>query len=336
VGIFHTLRPWALVNFWVAGTRTKTFKDEATVKKTAAQKPFFEKYLPYILFIFIGYCIADVTILNYRDLMLPTQPPPARPPKSLQDAMVSRGAYSTVISRNIFSADGLIPDPLAAAGDAGRTSEDQAPVPSSLPLSLKGTIVHSDPKKSIANIEVRSKNQVLAYSVGRDIEGLAILQKVERTRVIIRNSNNSRLEYLEMKLEGGKISFAGSKPSAPGAGGTGKTDVAQVAPNKFEIKRSDLQKYLADTASILQQASMVPVHGPNGEIEGFKFIGIQPGSIYTQLGFQTGDTIKAVNGEKIDSPAKAMELYNALKNSANIKILTTRDGRETENDYTVK
>jgi general secretion pathway protein C len=304
------------------------------VKKTAAAKPFFEKYLPYLLFIFMGFCIADVLILNYRDLMLPTQPPPARPPAPIMESMQSRSAYSTVISRNMFSSDGVIPDPLVAAGQTGKPQgEDMTPVPSSLPLALKGTIVHSDPKKSIANIEVRSKNQVLAYTVGRDIEGLAVLQKVERSRAIIRNSNNNRLEYLEMKLEGGKIAFSTSKPTAPTAG---KTDVAQVAPNKFEIKRSDLQKYLADTASILQQASMIPRRGANGEIECYKFIGIQPGSVYTQLSFQVGDCLKAVNGEKIDSPAKAMEMYNALKQSPNIKILMERDGRDQENEYTVK
>jgi general secretion pathway protein C len=304
------------------------------VKKTAAAKPFFERYLPYLLFIFMGFCIADVVILNYRDLMLPTQPPPARPPAPITEGMPSRSTYSTVISRNMFSSDGVIPDPLVAAGQSGRPQEDSAPVPSSLPLALKGTIVHSDPKKSIANIEVRSKNQVLAYTVGRDIEGLATLQKVERTRAIIRNSNNGRLEYLEMKLEGGKIAFSPTK-AAPAAG-SGKSDVAQVAPNKFEIKRSDLQKYLADTASILQQASMIPRRGANGEIECYKFIGIQPGSVYTQLSFQVGDCLKAVNGEKIDSPAKAMEMYNALKQSPNIKILMERDGRDQENEYTVK
>ena len=304
------------------------------MKKTAVQKPFFEKYLPYLLFVLIGFFAADVLILNFRDLMLPSKPPPARPPKSASEMAPSKGTYSSVISRNIFSSDGVIPDPLLANGQTGPGQEDAAPVQSSLPLALKGTIVHSDPKKSIANIEVRSKNQTLAYSVGRDIEGLATLQKVERSRIIIRNSNNSRLEFIEMKMEGGKINFTAAKNTAPAA--AGKTDIAQTAPNHFEIKRSDLQKYLADTASILQQASMVPRRNANGEIECYKFIGIQPGSVYTQLGFQVGDCLKAVNGEKIDSPAKAMELYNSLKNSPNIKILTERDGREQENDYSVK
>jgi general secretion pathway protein C len=311
-----------------------TSKDDGSVKQAPIRKPVFEKYLPYLLFIFLGYCIADVVILNYRDRMLPTQPPPARPPHTDTDSTVSRGAYNTVISRNIFSSDGLIPDPLMAAGESKRKDNDSAPVPSSLPLALKGTIVHSIPAKSIANIELRSKSQVLAYSIGRDIDGLATLVSVERNKAIFRNTNNNRLEYIEMKAEGGKISFATAKPS--GAIPDGKGDIAQVAPNKFEIKRTDLQKYLGNMSAILQQASMIPRRGANGEIECFKFVSIQPGSVYTSLGFQNGDCIKGVNGEKIDSPQKAMEAFNNLKDASRIKILSERDGRDQESDYTVK
>lgn len=299
------------------------------------QKPFFEKFLPYLLFIFIGYCIADIAILNYRDLMLPTQPPPARPKKSMADNLNSRDAYSSVISRNIFSSDGIIPDQLIAIGQKkSAEGEEAAPVLSSLPITLVGTIVHSNPTKSIANINIKSKNQTLAYSIGRDIESLAKLEKVERSKIIIRNANNNRLEFIEMKLDGGKISFGSAKPL--GSESSVKSDVLQVAPNKFEIRRADLLKYTNDMASILQQAAMAPQRGANGEIEGFKFLSIQPGSVYTQLGFQNGDVLKAVNGEKIDSPAKAMELYNALKNSNAINLTVERDGKTQDNGYTIK
>ncbi len=304
------------------------------MKQTPVRKPPFEKYLPYLLFVFLGYTIADLTILNYRDLMLPSGAPPPRPPRIEPDMSVSRGAYNSVISRNIFSSDGAIPDALLPAGQKpGEGQQENDPVPSSLPLALKGTIVHSNPAKSIATIEVRSKNQSFPFMVGRDIEGLATLTKVERNKAIFRNSNNGRLEFIEMKINGSKISFSTSKGPLSGES---RGDVAQVAPNKFEVKRSDLLKYTNDMSSILQQAAMIPVRGPNGEIEGFKFVSIQPGSVYTQLGFQNGDMIKAVNGEKIDSPAKAMELYNALKNSSTIKITKSRDGRDEEVDYTVK
>ena len=307
------------------------------MKQAPIRKPVFEKYLPYVLFVFIGYCLADVIILNFRDRMLPTQPPPARPARVEPDLSVSRGAFNSVIARNIFSSDGLIPDPLMAAGETKRKDDDSAPVLSALPLALKGTIVHSNPAKSIANIELRSKNQVLAYSVGRDIDGLATLKSVERNKVTFRNTNNNRLEYIEMNAEGTKLSFASAALNKPGAViPDGKGDIAQVAPNKYEIKRTDLQKYLGNMSAILQQASMIPRRGANGEIEGFKFISIQPGSVYTALGFQNGDTIKGVNGEKIDSAQKAMEAFNKLKDAPTIKISLERDGRDQDTEYTVK
>lgn len=300
-------------------------------KASPSQRPFFEKYLPYLLFVLIGYGAADLVILKYRDLMLPTEPPPARPKSFLQDSSQGRGAYNTIIARNIFSLDGTIPDQLVAQGEKAQDDSNQTPVLSSLPLTLKGTIVSSIPEKSIASIEVKSKNQVLPFVVGREIEGLAMLTKVERNKAIFRNLNNNRMEFIEMKTDAGKVSFSASKSSS-----TGKTDVMQTAPDKFEIKRSDILKYTADMGAVLQQASMVPRRGASGEIECFKFLAIQPGSIYTQLGFQTGDCIKGVNGEKVDSAAKAMQLYNALKNSDKINLQMERDGRDRDFDYTVK
>jgi general secretion pathway protein C len=295
------------------------------------KKPFFEKYLPYLLFVFIGYCLADVLILNFRDLMLPSEPPPAMAKSSNQDNFQNRGAYQVITTRNIFSSDGVIPEALVAKGQEPGNLDNE-PVPSNLPLTLKGTIVHSNPAKSIATIEVKSKSLTNAYPVGVNIENLATLEKVERRKIIIRNLNNRQLEFIEMK-DAGKLSFGISAP--PQRGGTGG-EVAEIAPNKFEIKRSVIQKYTSDMASVLQQAAMAPRRGANGEIECFKFLSIQPGSIYTELKFQNGDCISGVNGEKIDSPAKAMEMYNAFKNSPNLKLQMERDGRPLEYDYIIK
>jgi general secretion pathway protein C len=294
------------------------------------RRPFFETLLPFLLFLFLGYCLADLAILGFRDRMLPNQPPPARPKNFQNSATESRSTYNTIITRNIFASNGIIPDPLMSQGPS--QEQEQTPVLSSLPLVLRGTIVTTDPTRAIANVEIKSKQQVLPFRVGYEIDKLATLIKVERSRIIFRNTNNGRLEFIEMKTEGQKINLQGAK--APVS--SGKSDVAQVAPNKFEIKRSDVLKYTNDMASILQQAAMAPRRNANGEIDGFKFLSIQPGSIYSQLGFQNGDTIKGVNGDKVDSPAKAMELYNALKTSNAIKITIERDGRDTDMDYNVK
>lgn len=305
-------------------------KSPKTSPKTMRRRPFFETLLPFFLFLFLGYCLADLAILGFRDRMLPNQPPPSRPKNFQNNGIESRSTYNTIITRNIFASNGIIPDPLMSQGPS--QEQEQTPVLSSLPLVLRGTIVTTDPTRAIANIEIKSKQQVLPFRVGYEIDKLATLTKVERNRIVFRNSNNGRLEFIEMKTEGQKISLQSAKPAVGG----GKSDVIQVAPNKFEIKRSDVLKYTNDMASILQQAAMAPRRNANGEIDGFKFLSIQPGSIYSQLGFQNGDTIKGVNGDKVDSPAKAMELYNALKTSNAIKITIERDGRDTDMDYNVK
>lgn len=300
--------------------------------KRIIKRPPFEGVYPYVVFLFLGYCIADLVALQMRGYMLPSSPPPLRSAQIQDSGLQSRGSFSGITSRNIFTADGSIPDALSTTAEE-KTDErrDEAPVPSSLPLGLVGTIVHSNPNKSIANIEVRPKSTVIAVRPNQEIDNLATLVSVERGRIIIRNSNNQRLEFLELKNMT-KLTFNAPKASAT----TSVGDVKAVGDNKFEIKRSDILKYTSDLSSVLQQAAMQPRRKANGEIDCFQFLSIQPGSIYTQLGFQKGDCLKSVNGEFIDSPAKAMEMYNSLKSAPNIKIMVERDGRDQLMDYTAR
>lgn len=296
------------------------------------QRPPLEKWYSYILFVFVGYCIADLAILAYRDRMLPQSAPPARPKAPHVDNTVSRGAYNTITSRNIFASNGLIPDALVDKAKGGPQKEEE-PVPSQLPLTLIGTLVHSNPAKSIAAIEVRGKNQVTSYSPGKDIPGMASIIRVERQKVVFRNLNSNRLEFIEMKKEGSKVAFGAGAPTMPGIG----KEVQKVDDNNFVIKRADLLKYTNDLSSILMQARAVPNREPGtGNINGFRLLDMQPGSIYEQLGLQRMDVIKSVDGTPVDSPAKAMELYNTLKNSPKVTLQIERNGKNETKTYNIQ
>ncbi len=75
----------------------------------------------------------------------------------------------------------------------------------------------------------------------------------------------------------------------------------------------------------------------NGRLDGFIIADIQKGSIFEKLGIRQNDVLKSVNGESIDSPAKAMELYQALRsNAAQINLQLERDGRVENLTYTIK
>jgi general secretion pathway protein C len=303
-------------------------------KGNRSNRPPLEKWYAYILLGFIGFAIADLVILNLRDKMLPNQAPPPRPKSQMVEAIPARSVYNTIIARNIFSSDGTIPDPITPKGqDPSKPQQEEPPVLSSLPLTLIGTLVHSNPERSIATLEIKGKNKILSFIAGREIEGFATLVKVERHKIIIRNTNNNRLEFIEMK-DVGKLAFGLATPAANK--GEGKGDVMQTGDNQFALKRSDLLKYTSDLSSILQQARAIPNRDPNtGEINGYRVLDIQPGSVYEQLGIQRMDVIKGVNGEKVDNPAKAMELYNQLKNSNAIKITVERNGKTEELSYTI-
>lgn len=296
------------------------------------QRPPFEKWYAYILFVFVGYCIADLAILAYRDRMLPQSAPPSHPKSAQLESSVSRGVYNSITSRNIFASNGQIPEALVDKSKGAEAQKEEIPVPSQLPLNLIGTLVHSNPEKSIAAIEVKGKNQVVSYSPGKEIEGMASIIKVERQKVTFRNLNSNRLEYIEMKKDGNKVAFG----SSVRAGGAGK-EVMKTGDNNFSIKRADLLKYTNDLSSILMQARAVPNREPGtGNINGFRILDMQPGSIYEQLGLQRMDVIKSVDGTPVDSPAKAMELYNTLKNSPKVTLQIERNGKSETMTYNIQ
>lgn len=284
----------------------------------------------YALLVFLAFTIADLTIIYVRDLMIPDQAPPKKIQPVRPPVFVDRSQFSVITNRNLFNSNGIMPEAITARKE---TKKENDPVPSQLPITVLGTLVHSNPAKSIAALELKSKNMSGSYSVGADVEGLAKIERVERGVVFIRNSGNGMLEYIEMNKGANKVAFDASKAESPKAG----KEVMTTGTNSFSIKRADLLKYTNDLSSVLMQARAVPNRDPNtGEINGFRILDMQPGSIYEQLGLQRMDVIKGVNGEPVDSVQKAMEMYNTLKNGTQVKMQIERGGKLDTFTYDIK
>ena len=64
--------------------------------------------------------------------------------------------------------------------------------------------------------------------------------------------------------------------------------------------------------------------------------GMGGGSLFSDIGFLNGDIVQAINGERIDSPNKALALYEALKNKARVTVLIERDGQPKTIRYTIR
>ena len=300
------------------------------LKNKSGPRPAWERFFPSLFLLFLAFATADVLILAFRDRMLPTQVPPARPKPPPITTGLEIGAFNTIISRNIFSSDGIIP-PILHGEKGGGGQQDAPPTLSQLPLNLIGTLVHSNPERSIAAIEVKSKNQVISYTPKKEIEGLATVEKVERMKVIIRNLNNNRLEYLEIKTDS-KVSFGTTAKVTPGGGGI----VSKVGENEFRISRTTLDAQLTNLPEILRQAKALPATDASGNIYGFRITAIEPGSVYGELGILNGDVITGVQGNPVTSAQQAMEMYQNLRTAGDIEIQVERDGRRQTLKYQVK
>ncbi len=288
-------------------------------------RPPFEKLAIYALLALFALMIADFSILSVRPRMLPAQPPPARHIQQSMMPMTDRSAYNVVTSRNIFNADQKIPTPFGATEGGPKAPADAPPVPTQLPLQLLGTIVHVNPMRSVATINLKSKNEQMAFRVAQTIpENLAVIEKIERNKVIFRNKATMRLEYVEIK-EDAKFNFGQAAAIAPVKHG----EVSQTSDTDFSIKNADIKKFTNDLPSVLQSARAVPVPG------GFRIEEIMPNSIFEKLGLKPGDTIRGVNGEMVDTPAKAMEMYNQLRTANSIKLDIERGGQRQQNNYSI-
>lgn len=303
----------------------------SSLNKGPKHRPPFEAFYLYGLALLLGYWMADLGTLYVRPSLLPTQPPPSRPARAIKSNFTDITRYNPITDRNVFNEDGMIPDKLSAEG-GDQVLADNDPVQSQLPLKLEGTLVHSNNKKSVATITLKTKNEARAFMVDYEVDGMARITRIERRKVIFRNLNNNRLEYIDIPKDTA-VTFGVKDPVVSGGG----EEVQKKGEFDFTMRRGDVAKYTADLGAVLQQARMVPniVPGSGGKVDGFRFVAIQPGSIYEKLGFKPMDVIKKVNGEDVNSPTKAMELYNALKSEGRIKLTVERNGREENFNYDV-
>lgn len=304
-------------------------------KLNAQQRSVIQKWALYGLLLFIGFTAADLGIIYVREYFIPQSAPPKKAPKQQTAGYVDRSQYSAITNRNLFSSSGAIPDALAALNAAQEDQKEDIPVQSSLPLNLIGTLVHTDPSKSVAAIEVKSKNMSGSYMVGAEIENMAKIEKVERGIVYFRNLNNGALEYIEISRGNSKVNFDSVKAAGPVKAG-GK-EIQAIGNNTFRVKRADLNKYLNDLSGLLMQARALPNRDPNtGEINGYRLVDYQPGSIFEQMGLPRGTLIKSAGGEPVNSIQSAMEMFNKLKKESKVKLGVEVNGSEQDFNYEIQ
>src|SRR5438093_1351258 len=120
------------------------------------------------------------------------------------------------------------------------------------------------------------------------------------------------------------------KPPAPGGEG-----VRQLSENQYVVARSEINNALTNLSDLATKARIVPSF-KNGVANGFKLFSIVPDSLYAKIGVQNGDVIRRINGYEMNSPDKALEIYQKLRDANRIEIELERRGETLRKSYSIE
>lgn len=242
----------------------------------------------------------------------------------------------------------------AAAPTTPQNCNDARAVPArtTLRLVLVAGVIAERPEWSIASLTDLTTRETRVYGVGDAVQGARLL-RVDRVRdprdatgagfqVVAVLCNNGTKEYVDFGLEGGAApAFAAGvvpgrlpdgDPSPPA--GLDVSGVKKLADNRYELKKQLVDQSLSNLNNIATQARIVPSF-KNGVANGFKLFSIQPGSLYSAIGIENGDVIQRINGYEINSPDKALEIYQKLREASHVTIEIERNGQPVKKDYNI-
>lgn len=264
-----------------------------------------------------AYFVADFLSIATAPLIPEITSPKAPPALAAQKNLQS---YTTILSRNLFNEKGLIPETDDSSGFDG------PPVKTSLPLNLMGVIVVQDELKSVASIEDRGSNQVIAVRVNEPITPETLVQKIESNKVIFINKNSGRREFVDLPKEGVLPTVRAKSTSSAGSG------IQKASETNYQIPREEVDKTLSNLNEVLTQARCVP-NFENGRPSGYRCFQIVPGSIYDKLGMKDGDVISEINGQSINDPGKAFEIFGQLRTMSSVDLRLKRGTQSLNMHY---
>jgi len=287
----------------------------------------FQKFIREILlllFILLGFSLGQLsaTLLGLSisqpagkqpDTVVAPVKPAAPPPLA---------SFKPILQRNLFNAQ--IGDLDALDGQENKPQQDAPTRGSNTKFTLLGTV--SGEPKAMAIIQADRESN--SYVVGATLPGGARLVEVQRNQVVI--ENNGRRETLKVDLDAParpttdrptKVRERAAAKQKPAS----SSGIREIGENRWLIPAEEADRARNNINDLLRQARVEP-NIVDGQTDGFAVRMIRPGSLFSMLGLQVGDVLHDVNGVKLDTPEKALQVFQQLREARQISISLERQG----------
>jgi general secretion pathway protein C len=111
-----------------------------------------------------------------------------------------------------------------------------------------------------------------------------------------------------------------------------KQGIVAVDESRWQISKAVADNARANLNSLLQSARMIPQVN-NGKTVGFKLVELNKGSLLEKIGLRVGDLIVEINQVKLNSPEKALQIFQQVREANNITLGLMRNGKPETFEY---
>lgn len=281
--------------------------------------------------------LTSMTLSLFSESAIQTRPGQAvqvdRP--TVRKSLNFRDVRKSVVARNIFNSEGEVPDEADPSVEtkrpgAGNFDANARCQKSSLPIELVGTIIAGAGGQSLAAVREKGYSVADIYQAGDAIIGneQAVVYAIQPRRLVLNNKGTK--ECVELK-EAPASSFS---PPAVATSREDKEPQESAPPgsgSSISLDSTYVEEALGPGfAKILEQGRLVP-STRDGEMIGFKLIGVRNKSLWRKIGLNSGDVIKSVNGVSMAEPDKGFAIFEALQNEREIRVEYLDKGNSPSN-----
>ena len=236
-------------------------------------------------------------------------------------------------------------------------------VQSSLSAKLVGTMTDDRGDYSFALVQDQTRSRTVLARIGDEVAG-ATVSRVENGRMWVNRdgaeeclragqdpgtapaptASRTPRRSTERESRTSSDSRTASERTAarptPAPAAARTTDLAasinRVSSTQYDIQRSAIDEAMANPQALQTSAPEFRQAFDNGNPSGIQITTMPRGSLFSRLGIRRGDIIMQVNGQRITTPQRAIDLYEAMQNESNVELVVQRRGRQRTLTYNIE
>lgn len=244
-----------------------------------------------------------------------TTPPP------VMETKVPLTQYNIITDRNLFNTTAQEVSAQPQKVDLETLKQTD------MKLKLWGTVTRQDGTAYAVIEDTKTREQNL-YRTGDAIEN-AKVKMILREKVVLTVNESDEILTMEEIVSSGRTRRSGIQDRS-----TPKLPVSSYS-RKVTLNRESMESALQNIGQLMDQATIRP-HIEDGRSAGISITGIKPNAIFRKMRLRNGDVITGVNGRPIESVEDAVNIFDDLTSSSEIKIDIKRRGRQQTIDYRIE